>query len=84
MTLSTSVPASPFGPVASRSTASDPDPFPLARIEIERLDDLLGSGELVVMVQLRRPRRRPRVVDDEQEPAGGDGISAEPQHPRTV
>ena len=62
----------------------DAHPFPVAVVEIQRTDDLLGAGEIVLMVQLRRPGSRTGVVDDQQQPARADGARGVPEDPRPI
>ena len=44
----------------------DPDPIPFGIIEIQQRHHFLGARELMVMVQLRRPRQSRAVIHHQQ------------------
>ena len=62
----------------------DPHSFPFRVRKIQCRHDFVGAGKLVVVVQFRRPRRRPAVIDDQQQPAGADAVCRSLEDPGAV
>ena len=57
----------------------DPGLLPFERTEVECPDDLLGTGEIEMVVEFRGERRCIAVVDDQQDTTGYNGFRAAPQ-----